>query len=194
MFIIYFLVAWIIMLLLFFVPFIVHKIVYRNKQAKINRECINYLGEINFNIDNTICLCDSNTANSLDVYKKSIYIDNEKKKICLVNYEVGSWDILSFSDIVNYEIYDNNKQSTSGAAYKWGKKGKLTTFDSVSIERCKDLRLLIRVKNCSTFQYSYELSRTFLNLGMNKAKKLYNLCISSMQEAVSFLEVITTEN
>ena len=102
--------------------------------------------------------------------------------------------LLSFKDIINYEMYDNNTQSMSGSSYEWGKKRRLTTYESKTVETCKDLRLIIRLKNAQTFQVTYDLVNTFCNFGITKTSSIYNSCISSIQNAISFLEVLVAEN
>ena len=60
---------------------------------------------------------------------------------------------------------------------------------------CKDLKLIIRLNSYENAQIVYNIiSNTTFNAGLNKSTSQYKSCISSLQEVVSFLEVVKNEN
>lgn len=193
-------VFWMILIMFFSFPifFAFIFVLYKSRQCKrqrlVNETCLSFLEQNNFKITKILELEDSNTIGRPSICKKSIYIDDEARYICLVDYINADMFIISFNDILNYETYDNNSQSMIGSGYTWGKKGKLTTYESKTIEKCKDLRLIIRTKNSENYQVTYDLVKTIFNIGINKAGSTYRECISSLQNVISFLEVIISQS
>ena len=60
---------------------------------------------------------------------------------------------------------------------------------------CKDLKIIIRLNSYENAQIVYNIiSNTTFNTGLNKSTSQYKSCISSLQEVVSFLEVVRNEN
>lgn len=182
------------------IAYLVFKQINISKQRKINKGILISLKECNFDYSKIVFLADSNTYNRANNCKKMIILDNVNSKICFVDYETKKPLIVDYKDILNYEIYDNTQISTSGSDLGTGKikkSGKFKSFsinESVTVERCKELRLIIRLKNNSSYQTTYDLSKTFLNIGMDKSRKKYKICIRSLQEVVSILEVLLSES
>lgn len=60
---------------------------------------------------------------------------------------------------------------------------------------CKDLKLIIRLNNYDNPQLVYNIiSNTTFNIGINKSSHIYKQCIETLQEVVSFLEVVKNDN
>ncbi len=60
---------------------------------------------------------------------------------------------------------------------------------------CKELKLIIRLNKYDTSQICYEIIfNTSFNMGINKSSSTYKQCINTLQEVVSFLEVVKNEN
>lgn len=162
------------------------------RQAEINRNTDNALQNAAFTVSKKFYLNDFNTFDRLNDFKKFIAADSENKKICLVDYENNKLFLLDFADILDYEIYENGDKVSTGASvngYFTGVFG-VTTTDS-----CKELRLIIRLKRVDAPHVTYDIvSDTNFNSGVKKPEKIYKQCIATLQEVVSFLEVIKHEN
>lgn len=161
-------------------------------QEEINNKANKFLQENNFNQSKAFCLNDNVTYNKDDSYKKYISIDNENRKICLIDYSQDKLLIVGFEEILNYEIYENGSQQTFGGnAYGFWSG----LFGAETNGMCKELKLIIRLKRYDVSQVCYEIiSDTCFNAGINKSSAIYKECISTLQEVVSFLEVIKNEN
>ena len=157
-------------------------------QEKINAEAHNKLRYANFNIDKIFYLNDYASCNKDNSVKKFFAVDNNAKKVAFVNYESGSVVISDFSEFLNYEIYENNTLETTGASFGgyWGIFGAETTGS------CKNLRLIIRLKDLGSPQICYDIIDT--SLGIVKSSAVYKNCITTLQNAVSFLEVLKNQN
>ncbi|MBQ9790713.1 MAG: hypothetical protein IJW24_03870 [Clostridia bacterium] len=164
----------------------------RNKQLEINLKANNTLKISKFNETKRFYINDYATHNQSNDCKKFVAVDNENKQICLIDYEKGSLIIISFSEILNYEIYENGSNATTG-----GNLGGLWSgiFAAETEGMCKELKLIIRLKKYDISHISYDIiSNTSMNMGINKSTQPYRACISTLQEFVSFLEVIKSEN
>lgn len=164
----------------------------RKKQEQINLKADNAIKSSQFNITKIFYLNDCFTYDKSDNYKKFIAVDNDNKRIGLIDYEKGNLLIVEFSEILNYEIYENGSKATTGGSIGgfWS-----NIFGAETNEMCKDLKIIIRLKRYDISQISYEIiSDTILNVGINKSTQQYKQCISTLQEVVSFLEVIKNEN
>lgn len=173
----------------------------RNYQLKINQQVIKHLKEKQFKISKIFYINDIATYNCDNTYKKFFAIDNDKKQIALVNYENAKLLIINFSDIINYEVYENGNQRMVGGNIGGIRPtlfGNLRTsglFSSETNSYCKDLRLIIRINRYDTPHVSYDIiSKTFMNIGENKSNERYSACINSLQEAISFFEIIQNEH
>ena len=162
------------------------------RQRNLNQTLSEYLRETNFNKTKIIYLNDYATYNKGMDSKKIIGIDNENKKIALVDYEKAKMLIVDFRDILSYEIYENGSNSTIGGNVGGFFGG---VFSAETNGMCKDLKLIIRLNSYENAQIVYNIiSNTTFNMGLNKSADQYRKCVSSLQELVSFLEVIKCEN
>lgn len=190
MIIIYYLLFLIIFLGFWIISFVVYAIqgsAIRKSQEILNLKVNNYLMDKNFNCTKKFYITDNFTYKKSKSYKKFLAIDNENKKLCLVDYCKCSVSIVDLNEIVNYEIYENGSSVvTGGGIGSWG----AGLFGAQSNKTCKELRLIIRLNTYENPQICYDvIFDTFLGLGVGKTSDIYKKCILSMQEAVSLLEV-----
>ena len=163
-----------------------------NMQFEINNQVFKLLKEKNFNISKTFYIDGYGTYNKSNDYKKMVVLDNENKEVCFVNYEYGTLVKVNFNEILNYEIYENGSSVTTGGNIG-GFFGGI--FAAETNGMVKELKLIIRLKRYDMSQVTYDLiSKTTFNIGINKSNEIYKNCISSLQEVVSFLEVVKNEN
>lgn len=164
----------------------------RKQQEEINKKANSYLEEMKFLQNKTFYLNDYTTYNQSSSCKKFISVDNENKKVCLINYNKGNLIIVGFDEILNYEVYENGSQQTIGAGVGGFWAG---LFGAETNGICKDLKLIIRLKRYDISQINYDIIfNTSFNIGISKTTQIYKQCISSLQEVVSFLEVLKNEN
>ena len=162
------------------------------RQAEINRNTDNALQNAAFAVSKKFYLNDFNTFDRLNDFKKFIAADSENKKICLVDYENNKLFLLDFADILDYEIYENGDKVSTGASVNGYFTG---VFGVTTTDLCKELRLIIRLKRVDAPHVTYDIvSDTNFNSGVKKIEKIYKQCIATLQEVVSFLEVIKHEN
>ena len=162
------------------------------RQRNLNQKIFEHLREGNFSIAKIIYLNDYATYNKALDSKKIIGIDNENKRIALVDYEKAKIYIVNFQDILNYEIYENGSNSMIGGNVG-GFGGGI--FSAGINGMCKDLKLIIRLNSYETPQIVYNIIlNTTFNAGVNKSTNQYKSCITSLQEVVSFLEIVKNEN
>ncbi|MDE7264999.1 MAG: hypothetical protein K2N52_01835 [Clostridia bacterium] len=163
-----------------------------NEQFEINRKTLEYLQTHKFKVSKIFYITDSHTYNKENSYKKMIVADNENKKICFIDYLSKNYYITTFEEFLNYELYENGSMITNGGAI--GGLG-IGVFGAETIGNCKDLKLIIRIKSLTIPQVAYEIISNYMaGMGLNKAAPLYRECISSLQEVISFLEVIKDSN
>ena len=159
-------------------------------QENINNQIKQNLKD--FNVSKEFHLSDNFTFMKPNSNKKIIAVDSENEKILLVDYEKCKMIIVSFKEILNYEIYENGSHITTGIGAGGGYLG---VFGAETSGNCKDLRLIIRLDRVDNSQVCYDLiSDTLLNTGISKSSKPYQECVKSMQEVVSFLEVVKNRN
>lgn len=162
----------------------------KQTQASTNSSVLRKLSESGFEISRTIYINDNYTYNIENHYKKCIHINSTNKQVVLIDYENGTFYILKFSEIINYEVYENDNLITTGGATG----GLFTSIGTASTtQNCKDLKLIIRINNFETPQIVYSLINESL-FGSSKTSTEYKKCIASLQEAVSFLEVVKSNN
>lgn len=161
-------------------------------QKEINNKANKQLQGGDFKQTKVFYVNDYITYNKDDSCKKIISIDNENKKICLIDYSQEKLIIVGFEEILNYEIYENGSQQTFGG----GAYGFWTgLFGAETNGMCKELKLIIRLKRYDVSQVCYKIIfDTSFNAGINKSSPIYQQCISTLQEVVSFLEVVKNEN
>lgn len=163
-----------------------------NEQFAINKKTLEYLQSSKFIISKIFYITDSHSYNKENSYKKMIVVDNEGHKICLVDYLSKRYYIINFDELLNYELYENGSVVTNGTTI--GGFG-IGIFGAESNGNCKDLKLIIRIKNFSTPQIVYDiLSNYMAGIGVDKTAPLYRQCNASLQEVMSFLEVIKNNN
>ena len=191
MFSIIFIVVFLITLFIFIGVHISNKSQTENKQLNLNKHLFEQLKIANFNLSKIFYLNDYATFDRDINSKKIICVDNENKKISFLDYEKEKILIVDFHEFLNYEIYENGSNSTFGAN-SGGVFGGIFAAETNGV--CKELRLIIRLNSYETPQIVYNIiSNTTFNSGLNKSSKQYKSCISSLQEVVSFLEVVKNE-
>lgn len=162
------------------------------RQRNLNQKLSEHLRERNFSKIKMLYLNDYATYNKGLDSKKIIGIDNENKKITLVDYEKAKIFIVDFQDILSYEVYENGSNSMIGGNVGgfWG-----GIFSAQTNGMCKDLKLIIRLNSYETPQIVYNIIlNTTFNAEVNKSTNQYKSCITSLQEVVSFLEIVKNEN
>ena len=163
-----------------------------NEQFETNKKILEALQTSNFKISKIFHITDSNTFNKENPYKKMVIADNENKKVCLIDYMSKNYYIINFEELLNYELYENGSIVTSGGTI--GGLG-IGIFGAETNGNCKDLKLIIRIKSLTTPQVAYEIiSNYMVGMGLNKSAPLYRGCISSLQEVISFIQVIKNDN
>ena len=162
------------------------------RQFEINREARSYLRRAGFTTTSVFYFSDQATFRKGNEYKKMLAVDDTNKKFALVNYSSGKTLIADYNEFLNYEIYENSNMVISGGAI--GGFG-LGFFGAETSGQCKDLRLIMRLTNPNHPHVAYDvLPRTFMNIGIHKNSKAYRDCMASLQEMVSFFEVIKNQN
>lgn len=164
----------------------------RNKQKNINEKAVNILKEKDFKIEKILSLKDLPSVDKGKEYNQSIFVDVSNKKIAFVDYEKSGVVIVKFNEIVNYEVYNNGNMITSGSHI--GGIG-LGFYGGETTNKCKDLKLIIRINKVEHSHVEYDLVKnTFLGLGVETTADKYRKTYASLQEAVSFFEVIKHNN
>ena len=162
------------------------------RQLTLNQNVFEQLKNSKFNLSKIFYLNDYATCDKDKNSKKIINVDYENKKIAFVDYEKEKIIIVGFNEVLTYEVYENGSNSTFG-----GNAGGLFggIFAAETNGMCKDLKLIIRLNSFENAQIVYNIiSNTTFNAGLNKSTSQYKSCISSMQEVVSFLEVVKKQN
>ena len=164
----------------------------RKRQFDINQKAKIHLRKIGFKSTSEFYFSDQATIRKDNNYKKMLLVDGVNKKFALVNYKSGTLVIADFKEFLNYEIYENSIMIISGGAM--GGLG-LGFFGAQASRQCKDLRLIMRISKPNAPHVAYDVvPRTFFNIGLSKNSNVYRDCMSSLQEMVSFFEVIKNEN
>ncbi len=186
------LLFFVFMVLIFAIAFVIVYYVKQNylaNQKRVNELADKKLIQENFKMNRRIVIEDNITANRTEIeMKKFIGVDEENDKIALVDYKSADVVIVKFENILNYELYENNTLQTLGV----GIGGMLRVMDATTVGNCRDLRLIVRIKNLEKSQVAYELvAKSF---GLPKTSNEFRICMQSVQEAISFLEVIIDKN
>lgn len=164
----------------------------RKNQEVINLKASEFLTISNFKLSKKFYLNDNATCDHPDSCKKCIITDNDNEQLCLIDYEKANMMIVKFDEILNYEIYENGSNSTTGVGVNGFAFG---AFGAETTGVCKDLKLIIRLNRFDISQVCYEIiSKTVFNTGISKSNQTYRDCINTLQEVVSFLEVIKNAN
>lgn len=158
-------------------------------QEEVNQQVNNNIG--GFRATKTFYLTDNFTHDKDEYCKKMLMVNTEAEEVMLIDYENNKMVKAKFSEILNYEIYENGSHTTTGL----GMGGFVGVFGAETNGNCKDLKLIIRLDKIDNSQVVYDIvSDTAMNIGISKSTKVYQKCIKSMQEVVSFLEVIKNRN
>ena len=158
---------------------------------KLNLKVNENIKNTNFNITKVHYINDYASFNKPYGKKKIILIDASNRKMCLVDYKSGNMVIVNFDDLLNYEVYENGSNLTIGGGL--GGYG-VGIFGAETSGICKDLKLIIRLKSYDTPSITYEIiANTNYDKGIEKSTSAYKNCISTLQEFISFLEVIKNE-
>jgi hypothetical protein len=131
--------------------------------------------------------------------KTKLLIDNQNKKFIYQKGKTHS-KTYSFSDLINYEVYENGKsqvQGRAGSALIGGVffgLGGLIVGSSMSRninEKCNQLKLILRVKdfNCPEIVITY-----VNNVDVDKNSSIYKNMKSNLQSVCSMLEYMLNEN
>ena len=128
-----------------------------------------------------------------------LLIDNQNKKFI---YQKGKKysKTYSFSDLINYEVYENGKSQVQGRAGSaliggafFGLGGAIVGGNrSRSInEKCNQLKLILRVNdfNCPEIVITY-----VNNVDVDKSSSIYRNMKSNLQSVCSMLEYMLNEN
>ena len=191
--------GWLIFIFVLLFAFVIYSIVFhlneknnRERQKEINDKVCEKLQNDGFQMTKVFYMSDNTTDKQINIYKKMIMLDEINKKICLINYDEGEMSIVGVDEILGYEIYENGGQMTTGAAISGWWAG---IFSADTQGKCHDLKLIIRIKKLEKPQIVYNfIQKTFMNFGLIKTSDCYRQTIKTMQEVVSFLEVIKNEN
>ncbi len=189
----------IILLVVFFTPIIIILIAnliiliinsikksnIRKIQEEINNKAKQAIASTNFKATKIYYINDYASYNQSENVKKMVLIDNDNKQMALINYNSAEITIIDFKDILNYEIYENKSIHTSGIM--WG----MGLLDLGKGEIYKDLSLIIKLNKINKPQIKYDI---IFNTGINKSSKTYKDCVSTLQEFVSFLDVVKNQN
>ena len=164
----------------------------RKRQEKINTQSKLGIQKLDFKQNKVFYLNDYASYNQSELYKKYISVDIENKKICLIDYDKGNLFVINFEEFLNCEIYENGSHQLVG-----GNIGGLCSglFSAEANGRCKELKLIIRLNKYDVSQVVYDIVfNTTFNMGINKSSTIYKQCMKSLQEVVSFFEVVKNDN
>ena len=162
-------------------------------QRAVNAKVMPELRANGFEPTRIFYFCDRATFKKTDDCKQMLAVNSERRQLALIDYESGSWRVVDFADLLNYEVYENGTMVAEGAGI--GGFG-LGVFGMQTNHICKELRLIIRVKSADRPQTVYPIisSKGILNFGVGKNSQIYRACFPTVQEAVSLLQVILNEN
>lgn len=157
------------------------------KNYNLNYNLLNSLKKKEYNFDKKLYLNDYNSYNSDKLYKLILFIDTQKEKILLIDYKKSMQYILNFSEIVNYQIYENDVMIINGK----NPNNAMRMFTYGANETCKSLQLIIKTNSSKQPQICYNIiGGSFLNLGVGKFSDIYKKCVRTLQEVIVELENI----
>lgn len=163
------------------------------RQIEVNGKFAAFAASNNFQCTRTFYFCDKYTYGKDNGCKQMLAVASEQNRLMFADYENGSFSIAPFSDVLNYEVYENGSMVASGI----GVGGILAGgFAAQVSHKCNELRLIIRLKSADRPQVVYNIigSKGFMNFGIHKNSKVYRNCFPAVQEAVSLLQVIIDKN
>lgn len=163
----------------------------RENVQELNQKARETFDAQGFVAEQIFVLDDSTTTETSNEDKKFFAINAAEKKIGFIDYENSKILIVNFGDILDFEVYENNVKGFSGANIGLG----LSVFGAREETQCKDLRLIITLKNYANCNIVYDLiGNTFMNVGIAKESSVYKKVLASLQKVVSFLKIIKEEN
>lgn len=170
----------------------------KSKHLTSSPEGLELLKQANVVSDSSFVLDKSIDIISTGWSTSKILIDNQNKKFI---YQKGKKysKTYSFSDLINYEVYENGKSQVQGRAGSaliggafFGLGGAIVGASrSRSInEKCNQLKLILRVNdfNCPEIVITY-----VNNVDIDKNSSLYNNIKSNLQSVCSMFEYILNE-
>ena len=164
----------------------------RSFQESVNKNVVQYLNKENITISKIYYLNDYLSWNQADSCKKLVFVNKANKIIYFINYETRKIIKVNFNEFLNYEIYENGGAITTGGTLY----GYTTSIFGASTNNvARELKLIIRLNRFENSQIVYNIvGNTFLNTGLGKNTEAYKKCMASLQEFISFLEVVKQNN
>ncbi len=163
-----------------------------NKNEQIGKDALKYLGNHNFTPSHICYLSDYASVRTTEKSKKQMLcVDTEKEKLAFINYTNGEVTIADFSQLINYEVYENGKTDSSSSGVVLGGSVAVPYVTTATQEQCLELKLLIRLDSFDKPHVEYILiANTLLNGGADKSKSTYRAIRDELQQTVSYLEMI----
>lgn len=163
-----------------------------DRQLRVNNAVLEKLKDGEFNITKIYYVADASTFDMDKSYNKMVAVDDKAKKICLVDYQTGESYIIGFNAFISCEVYENGGSTTFTSAIGstiGNVGGGIASSETVNVS--KDLSVTIRIKNYEKPQVTYHI---IASDGVNKSTALYKICRNSLQELISFFEIVKLEN
>ncbi len=85
-------------------------------QKKVNDAIALKIQDAQFTSTRTFYFCDKATYKKTDDFKQMLLVDSKHNKLGLVNYENGEFATIDYSQILNYELYENGTLQINGGA------------------------------------------------------------------------------
>jgi len=127
--------------------------------------------------------CPAYLSKQFERYKQTMQIDEKQRKILFTNAISNKYLVVNFDEILNYEIYeDGSKYATS---VDWHGFKTSNIYDN-----CNELKLIIRLRCYQESQFIFN----FIFNSFPKNSPAYKSIMTSLQNVVSFLEVLKNEN
>ena len=164
----------------------------RNVQESLNKKVVQYMNNEKITVDKIYYLNDYLSWNQADSCKKLVLVNKSNKCIYFIKYDTMKISKVQFSEVLNYEIYENGGAITTGGML-YGFSSNI--FGASTNNVARELKLIIRLNRFDNSQIVYGLiENTAMNVGLGKNTEAYRKIISSLQEFVSFLEVVKNDN
>lgn len=165
----------------------------RKRYAEVNRAVDEAMKNECFEVSQVFYVEDAASLNKDVCFKQRILVDEKNKKVCLIDYVNGKLNVINSSEILGYEVYENNANATFGGGASGWSTG---LFGAETQKKCQDLRLIVRLKNYQMPQIVYVIIRgtDFVLGGIQSGAQEYKLCVEALQKVISFLEIVKKEN
>lgn len=179
-------------LLVLWIEFNSRKTTILKNNEHLNTVCLQKIKEMNMKVSKVISFDDYYTVNANTTEKQTIFLDETNKKICFINYETSKIFVVDFSELINYEVYNNDTNLTIGTH---GGGLFVGVFGSTSEKRIKELKLIIRLNQINNSQIVIPIVyKTFCNFGLSNDDNRFTKIMESLQQLCSILEVIKNDN